>query len=267
MTGDPRAARGSWVELGRWTRPRGPLDVAEDGFTRLISGQQPPRLDGGEIHPGLPDRRYRLDELRDLLFDTDPAPGIADAIWRTVARRVRVDGGDWITGAIGMALPALRHRCKLLATGYRGDRADIDAEMLTGFIHALLTADLDQPRVLDALCEPGRAAARAIRDADARHVPVGRCPRHGDPTVPSGHADLVLDRAVALGVITARDADLIDRTRLDGAELGEVAASSQEKWALQRRRHRAEEKLAGVIRACGGRLNATTLAPSGGAAA
>jgi hypothetical protein len=81
-----------------------------------------------------------------------------DAAWAVVIRRSRRDGGAWTVGAAGMALPALHAICVRLG-GYSDlDPADVQAEVLTGFLEAVATVRLDLPRIA---VRPRWAAYRA----------------------------------------------------------------------------------------------------------
>lgn len=230
---------------------RGPLDVAEFEFADLIRTR--PRgvlLAGENIHPDLAGRWWGPDQLRDLVYDPHRAQAIKDSVWRALIGRARIRRGDWTTAVIGVGLPGMRADLAHLAYGYPGDPADLDAEMLTAFLQAAAPGgvDLDETNLLRLLCAPGRAAARRLRHADVRHLPIGGCPRSTRPPRPWGHPDLVLAHAVALGVITAADAAVIGQTRLEGISLATVAAATGEAvWTLQRRRHRAETDLAAAI--------------------
>lgn len=230
----------------------GPLDVLEREFTRLIADPGRFAIHGTHIDQRLPDRSLPLDELRDLLFSADTDIEVKDAAWRVLAGKARTEGGDWVLAAAGVALPALRRICDLVGRGYGADAVDLDAEVRAGFLLTLLdpSVDIEGQHVLWRLCGPGRAAARQLRYTDTRHVPFGDLPRPNTtgPSQSSEHEAAVLRRAVAAGVITTGEAELIGRTRLNRQSLAGVAAATGEPpWALQRRRHRAETRLRAAI--------------------
>ena len=113
-----------------------PLDIARDTFSWLVSGPHPLALDG-RCFPGLPRRLVPLDELRDRLLQRRCPRRTRDAVWTYLVGRSRAEGATWTVACVGMALPALAASARWLAARYRGDRADVHAAVLTGFVEAL----------------------------------------------------------------------------------------------------------------------------------
>ena len=131
--------------MARYKRSASPLDSVDFAFRALIEGPAPLALDGRSISTELPQRRIPLDELK-------RAGAVApldrschrDAAWAELVRRARHGGPSWVVGAVGVALPGLRRAAGRLTRGYHGDTADIDAEVLTGFLAAVRTIDVAQ---------------------------------------------------------------------------------------------------------------------------
>jgi predicted DNA-binding protein (UPF0251 family) len=229
-----------------------PLLVAEQVFVSLTSEPNPLAVDGRLLEHGLPARPIALDELRAMLLH--PATGLParDTAWRLLVGRARIpspQGDKWVVGAVGVALPALRSSAARLyrSTGH----ADVQAELLAGFVTALREIDLGPERVCARLCNAAFVAARAsVRAEDAERA--GRVDTvigPARPPVPWGHPDLVLARAVSVGVITAHDAEVIGVTRLEGVTLAEYAARTGASYeAVKRCRARAEKRLVAAIR-------------------
>jgi hypothetical protein len=123
------------------------------------------------------------------------------------------DGPAWVIAAVGVAMPGLRGIAGMLATGWRGDTDDLDAELIVGFVARLKTIDLDVPRVCGRLIDAGLRAARKARDADSDAQLI-----HADAVGPIApihgcdHPELVLARAVAAAVIESDEANLIAAT-------------------------------------------------------
>ena len=118
-----------------------------------------------------------LDELRVLLLHPATSAGARNAVWAELVRRARAGDPAWTVGLAGIAMPGLRRAAGSLAAAYRGDPADLQAEILTGFLAAVRALDLDDleagaagvPAVLGGLA--GRAAARLRRRRLGRPPP------------------------------------------------------------------------------------------------
>ncbi len=195
--------------------PSSPLDAAQKAFSLLVVPPTALVYDTGAIAGVVP-----LDRLRGLLLSVRTGPEVRDLVWRDLVERAREDGPGWVVGAVGVAMPGLRRAAGRLTTGWAGDREDVDAELLTGFVAALRTVEVDAPRVCGRLIDAGIRAARKVRDAQVRHpLPVTGAPGPSVPVRAADHPDFVLARAVAVGVVDADEAHLIAATRLEGATL------------------------------------------------
>jgi len=238
-------------------RSRGPLAVAGECFRLLLAGPAPLSVDGREF-PGLPARPVPLNELRNRLLSGRCPRRTRDRVWTHLIGRARGDGPAWTVACVGMALPALAAVADYLtehlpARGRSGDRVEVQAEVLAGFLAALPTVDLDRPgiagRLRWAAYRSGRAALSAALDGPTRG-PDGY--RSAAPRPPSGHPDFVLAHAVRHRVITRVEADLIGATRLEDVRLTDWAAAHRlDSWAAYKMRARAEIRLVGYLSATG----------------
>lgn len=240
--------------------PASPLDAAERAFALLAAPPHPVTLDARQV-PGLPDHLVPLLELRRLLIDDAIPHPVRDAVWRTVVALARDGDSTWVLAAVGLALPGLRRRAGRLAFGWHGETADLDAELLTGFLDRLSTIDLDASNICTRLIDAGARAVRRTRssaqDTDTIHVhePWGPPPR------PWGHPDWVLTRALTAAVIDPEECLLISATRLDDVPLHVVADRLGVSVALAAAwRRDGERRLVTAIRA--GDLDWVTLTPS-----
>ncbi|WP_285900815.1 hypothetical protein [Frankia sp. R82] len=231
--------------------PALPLATLRDCFGLLVAGPAPLALDGSTV-AGLPARPVALDELRDLLLAASCLPALRDAAWAVVIRRSRRYGGAWTVGAAGMALPALYAVCARLGAHSDLDAADVQAEVLTGFLEAVATVRLDLPRIAV------RLRWAAYRAGLALTVQQREAPRP-DPdlfqTVAAAEAarsgpgltgpEEVLAGAVVAGVLSDTEADLIAATRLDDLTVSAWAARhATAPRRAARLRNRAEQRLA-----------------------
>jgi hypothetical protein len=219
------------------------ITQADDSFALLACQPAPLAFDARSIE-GLPDRLLPLDELRDLLV-AGVEPTIRDTVWRQLAIAAREWGPAWVVGAVGVAVPGLTRIAARLTHGAPGLAEDIDSEILTGFLHALRTEPLDLPRLWLRLCWAAwRAGHAARRVEDTCELPADLPTGSGTPRRPYGHPDLVLGRAVAAGVITQAQADLIGSTRLGDVLVEQIAAEhGVSPSVIRMRRKRAERTL------------------------
>ncbi|MBT8227512.1 MAG: hypothetical protein HKP61_20260 [Dactylosporangium sp.] len=226
-----------------------PLDIAETSFRLLAAGPEPLAVDGRTLGGGLPRRRIPLGELASVLMHPSCGYQVRDRVWRLLVEHARSGDAAWTVGAVGVALPGLRVAAARLARA--ASVADVEADLLAGFLAALSTIDLKPARVCARLCNAAHIAARGPVRADEAES--GGETNHGAPAVaravPVGHPDLVLARAVRLGVITTEEADAIGATRLEETSLAEYAGRiGITRWAAYRRRTQAEARLAAALR-------------------
>lgn len=226
-----------------------PLDTARDAFTALVTGPDPLAVNGRDL-PGLPDRAVPLDELRDRLLDRRCGASTRDAVWRHLLSRARGDGAPWMVACVGVALPGLASTARWLAARFRGDRADIHAAVLSGFIEALSELDPRDPGVFIRLIwQARRIGQAALAESLNAPIPSATVFESRAPRTPYGHADLVLARAVGDGVLTPAEADLISATRLGEDSVTEWAqAHDRSVHAVAKARERAEHRLAAYLR-------------------
>nr|WP_234401609.1 hypothetical protein [Thermobifida halotolerans] len=197
--------------------------MAEREFLRLVPDVL--CVDGGGFD-GLEDRGYGLVEVRDVLMARTTEQRLRDEVWRRVIRSARVSA-DWMVGAVGLGMPGLRAVARRATRGLDAEGvAEVEAAALLGFVEAVRNIDLRYARLAWYLrCRAQRAALSARRAEVQRPEPEGEAveARIGAP-VAEGHPDQVLDAAVAAGVVTRFEAELIGATRLEGRRLAEVAA-------------------------------------------
>jgi len=231
-----------------------PFDAAEAAFRLLCAGPQPLALHAGKVAAGLPGRPVPLDELRVLLLHPATPARARNRVWAELVRRARAGDPAWMVGLAGVAMPGLRRAVGSLAGAWRGDPADLQAEVLTGFlaaVRALDPDDLDRVPLASRLVWAAWRAGQQHACADA-----GWAARRRDlagwrdgPEVPWGHPDLVLAAAVRQGILTAGQAALIGRNRLEGVPLSQIAAETGiSHTALCNRRKKAETAITQAIK-------------------
>ncbi|RBQ17252.1 hypothetical protein DP939_25230 [Spongiactinospora rosea] len=232
-------------------REPSPLDELNRAFTLLIAGPKPPAIDGARLGHGLPQRAIELGELKAITLHPATGREARDAVWRELLARARDRQATWMVGAAGIAEPGLRRIAGRIAAGFAGDTTDLDAEVLAGFVLAVHYCDPAKPNIAARLCWAAfRAGLAARRATESRPLPAREPdqitsaePRSGgleqeEPGAARGHPDLVLYGAVAQGVLTAVQAELIGRTRIEHLSLAQAAAQLgiPARWASTLRR-------------------------------
>lgn len=201
----------------------------------------------------LPEGDVPLPALRDWLMAHPSAYTARDTVWRELIRRARQGKPEWVIAAVGMAMPALVAMAGALAAGYHGDPADIDAEILTGFLEGLRRGvDPAQDAPHASLCFTAWRAGWDLRLAQRDLLPVNdiehaaaesRLPRH-----PYGHVDLLVYRAAALGLIDSEDVEPYIEIRLGGRTPQLVAEQARIEFEMLRMRLiRADARIAQAL--------------------
>ncbi|MFC3520134.1 hypothetical protein ACFPZ0_00610 [Streptomonospora nanhaiensis] len=205
------------------------LDVAEREFLRLVP--DPLRLERGDAAPAfdraaLPGVVWPLDLLaaRTLLLAPGTDRAVKDAVWRVVIARARMSQ-DWMCGAIGLAMPALKGCARRCTRGLTPPGVEeVDAEILAGFIAAVREIRTDFANLAWYLrCRAQRAGLRSRRrllEQAGAEVGDHDAPAANSVASGGGHPDLLLERAVSRGVLSLAEADLIGATRLEKRRFG-----------------------------------------------
>ncbi len=211
--------------------PASPLAAADAAFRALTCDPDPLTLDLDRFDPalGLPRGLVSVAAVRDWLLAHPDAYAARDEVWRELIRRARSAGPAWVIAAVGAAMPALRRYAGQLCAGYPGEAEDIDAEILTGFLTALRDrVDLTRPAPYAGLCMAAWRAGWNLRlqqteaqpMADVEHLPA----ESRTPGMPYGHPDLLIRRAVMLGIVDQVDEQPYIDVRLDRRPPEAVAA-------------------------------------------
>ncbi|HEX5495430.1 MAG TPA: hypothetical protein VFX70_12740 [Mycobacteriales bacterium] len=247
----------------------GVLYTVEATFRSLCRGPAPLALHGRRVHSDLPARPIQLTELREvLLWPHQPRSyAVREAVWAELVCRAQTQGPAWVVGAAGMALPGLRRAharlCRRFATV---DREESAAVLLAGFLTALRGADPGGDRLPGRLVWAGYGAARRyavdqMRFQQATGPGLEEVAGSAAPPVLFGHPDLLLAHAVAGGLLTGEEADLIGATRLEQVTVAQAAGRlGVSVAAVKMRRHRAEHRLVTALR--DGRLTCRGYTPT-----
>lgn len=125
-----------------------PLDTVRTAFRTLNEMDPPLTIDGWKLSADLPSRNIRLDELSELTRKQSTEQSIKDAIWAEIVRLAQSIGQPWTLVATGLMIPALHSATQRVLTHRGGDRADVEADVLLGFIEALQITDPSMRRLV-----------------------------------------------------------------------------------------------------------------------
>ncbi|WP_347176864.1 hypothetical protein [Parafrankia sp. EAN1pec] len=222
------------------------MDRVESTFLALTESPGGLGVNGADF-PGLVDRWFGLRELRVEVTRPQTPLATRNAVWAFLLRSREVDA--WKVAAAGMAMPALRHIAATLAPAYRGDIADLDAEVLTGFIDVFAGLPVGA-RGIPARLVFGGYRAGLVEVASYRRPGMELPVLGAVPPWPWLDARWLLAQATERAVISPVDARLLAANRLRGVALAELSARGRtpgEELAVRRRR--AERDLVAAVAA------------------
>lgn len=235
-----------------------PLNVIRRAFATQLHAPRPLALDGALLGAGLPARVLALSEIKSLLMSPQTPGAAKRALWGAVIARSKAGMSEWSTAALGLAYPGLTAVFRRACKNAPGNWQDIQAELVTEFLVALGEIDVSDRAIHDVagwLCARAVSASwKARKEQETVAEPLSS---HSAAIglFPAGHPDHVLERAVALEVLSAQQADLIGRTYLEGEHHTTLARHYGISVAtLYRRRQKAVAALAAAIE--GGLLRA-----------
>jgi DNA-directed RNA polymerase specialized sigma24 family protein len=248
--------------------PSSALGVAEKVFSLLQRGPAPLSLSPHDLGADIPasdqasvaggvlagQEPVSLWSLRELVVRRELPVVVVNRMWTLLVTRAQTGGETWTVGAVGMALPALFSLAGDLSGSPRRECADLDAEILGGFLSGLALARPGTRALFPVLLRHARHAGLAWVTAQrlaARTRPLTHASldRLLTPCT-STHPDQVLAELVAADVLTPQDARLLIATRLEGIPDRQVAAAAGLPYdTLRKRRLRAERKVAAHLTA------------------
>ncbi|MEV2279352.1 sigma-70 family RNA polymerase sigma factor [Nocardiopsis sp. NPDC049922] len=227
-----------------------PLEVVETHFVHVAPTHL--TLHGGQVHPWLQDRTYSLYELREVLMSEDTPYEVRDGVWRHTIRAAR-RSQDWMVGALGLCMPALRSIARRACRGLTPGGVDaVESAILAEAVRQVRTVNTDYARLVWYLIRPvHRTALSARKHEKDAPFPIGEPGREEipDPGV-QGSPDVLLVAAMQVGVLSRAEAILIARTRLENLPLTRVAQELGVSYkACAKRRERAEARLVAAVHA------------------
>jgi hypothetical protein len=225
------------------------LDWYDDLYPNL-----PYTVPASILAPGLPATDIAPRVLRRHVLSKETSYAERDRAWHGIVALARQPDTAVAYTLIGLGIAVkrlrwYRHRMRLTSAA---DIADVDADLVHGFLLRLPTVDLKPPNIAGRLISSARGYAR---HRFAQHVhqpqPIADASSHRWQPRP-GNPDEALHRIAARlsaagPPFTAGDIELIGRTRLDRHTLIEAAAEAGLSLdAAYKRRQRAEARIAAL---------------------
>ncbi|MFB8139414.1 hypothetical protein [Streptomyces parvus] len=99
-----------------------------------------------------------LEQARRTVYDRSVCDSGRAALWHQIAERAReaAEGSDWPTAVVWLGLPGLRRTARKLSHGFRVERGEVEAELVTCYLEALAEIGPDTPdpggQVLRSAC-------------------------------------------------------------------------------------------------------------------
>ena len=179
-------------------------------------------------------RRVPLGDLLDALLSGSVTRTARRKVWTTMIGKARAGRPEWTVAVCGLAYPVLAAAAGFLRREFRRvDEEDLQADLLTEYLHLVRGANLRalEQDVLDVaghLAWRAHAAvckARTMQAMEERHASVEEWEL--DPAAESERGgQYLLHRAVAAGVVTEGEAELIAANRVDGLSVREAGAKA-----------------------------------------
>lgn len=236
-----------------YTNTETPLETIKSAFSQMREMAHEMSLRLPPVAVGPANRVMDLEQVCQILSAKDADSALRNLVWGAVVRKARRRETGWILVAAGLAYPSLVHNSKMLAAGFGGDTVEDQADLVEAFITALGALNDQDPTLRDMGAVASWAAFTAVRRARRREAASPLCaPISSESCAPApevGHPDVVLARAVRLGVITADEAEYIGRSRLEDTPIEEILAwAGVSRATFFRARADAETRLVDALR-------------------
>ncbi|WP_331738709.1 hypothetical protein [Embleya sp. NBC_00896] len=257
----PFSAIATRVLSGHPARTPSPFQLLERTFRELCRGPRPLALPSRLVHPAIPtterSRSIPLDHVRAALRAAGPNSQLAHRVWPEILRRAQAPRGHaWLVAAAALAVPSLRRVKARRRWGGLVELADLEQEMLWGFVRELRLVDPSDPAAFHCMRRAADLAAYHLLRQAKQHrrniVPVdpATLARIEEASTPTSWDTGLLERAIAARVINDADAELIATSRIDKIPVPRIVDGPQSRIrAAYRRRSAAEQRLAQAIRA------------------
>ena len=230
-----------------------PLETVKCAFTQMRATPAEMSLRLPPVPIGPVNRVMDLEQIHGAIHRPGADPAARHLVWGAVIRKARRRETGWFLVAAGLAYPKLVHKARLLAANFAGDTVEDQADLIEAFLRAICDINVEDRSIPDLGATAAWRAYTAVRRERRRELATPVCaPLSSESAAPSPearHPDILLARAVRLGVISAAEAEYIGRSYLEDTPVNEIVT-----WARVSRatffRHRAaaEKRLVEAIR-------------------
>ncbi|MDA2809884.1 hypothetical protein O4J56_04475 [Nocardiopsis sp. RSe5-2] len=233
---------------GRLAMPTTPFSTLHNALALLLDGSGQPGSELAELI-GMPPHDLSAAAATHQLLKADRTT--ADEVWRGIITRAREGDPAWTVIAAGLALPGLAAARRRLCRDLPEETADVEAEMLTAFLTELKTITPATQALCPKLIYAARKAAQRhrYRILRNRHRTTDFEEENALAPAPSSDGPVtLLATHVRNGLLSATEAELIARTRLERAPLARAASELGLTYITARRyRQQAQVRIAEAL--------------------
>lgn len=234
-----------------------PLETVKSAFAQLRAAPAEMSLRLPPVPIGPVNRVMDLEQIHGAIHRPGADPAVRSLVWAAVMRKARHRDTGWFLVAAGLAYPKLVHKARLLAANFASDTVEDQADLIEAFLKAVCDINVEDRSIPDLGAAAAWRAYTAVRRERRRELtaPVCAplCSESAAPAPVARHPDILLARAVRLGVITGDEAEYIGRSYLEDTPIAEIVAwAGISRATFFRHRAAAETRLIAAIR--GGRL-------------
>ncbi|MFJ8955081.1 hypothetical protein ACIRO1_33790 [Streptomyces sp. NPDC102381] len=248
----------SYARPVRSSRRLSPLEEVESAFQQLSCAPGALVLPASLLSAAA-DGVLSVAKVRSRLVHPNCTEQTRSRVWAEVLQRRARQGTPWDTVAIAFAVPGLRRAVGRLPRLAELEICEVEQEALAAAAIELATLSGHESEVGLRLVRAGdRAAHRMLYGAQrSRRAPVVPLEENtvGAPLYGTGgmaEVIAVVERAVAAGVLSALEAELVTQTRLEKQPMAKAASAvGVSVRSAFRHRAAAEERLAAALRAQG----------------
>ncbi|MCX4834256.1 MULTISPECIES: hypothetical protein [unclassified Streptomyces] len=243
----------------RAVRRLSPLEEVEAVFQRLSCEPLPLVLPAALFAGASAGGMWPLAAVRSRLVHPSCTESVRARVWAEVLRRRARQGAPWDTVAVAFALPGLRRAVGRLPRLAELEVCEVEQEALAAVALELVGLSGREAQVGLRLVRAGdRAAHRLLYAAQrSRRAPVVSLEENtvGAPLYGTGgmaEVIAVVERAVAAGVLSELEGELVTQTRLEKRPMAKAASAvGVSVRSAFRHRAAAEERLAAALRTQG----------------